>query len=72
MISVKEITEKYLRENGYDGLYSDYCACKVGDLFPCVAEGVENCMPGYESPCDCGDDCGFHITKEKTTNENHE
>ena len=34
-MNVKEIVTKHLKENGYDGLSNDECACKTGDLFPC-------------------------------------
>lgn len=42
-----DIIEKYLRENGYDGLYSPgECACKLGELAPCDSVTTE-CEPGY-------------------------
>lgn len=47
-MDVKTITLTFLRDNGYDGLYSeDDCACKLDDLFPCAYAGVECCQPGY-------------------------
>jgi len=42
-----EIVEKYLADNGFDGLYSHQdCACKKGDLFPCGSP-FDDCKPGY-------------------------
>ena len=34
-MEVIEIVEIHLSEKGYGGLYSDECACVVGDLAPC-------------------------------------
>ena len=45
-MTVLEIVEKYLRDNGYDGLYlPGECACKIGDLAPC-GEINEDCRAG--------------------------
>lgn len=64
-MTVKEIVEDYLKKHGYDGLYQEdlECACLIEDLFPC--ETVGDCLPGYKGPCDCGDDCRFHIYGSK-------
>lgn len=53
-MDVKEIVEKYLKEYGYDGLYSPHieCGCKVGDLMPCGFDVIESCKPGYLVPCE--------------------
>lgn len=49
-MEVREIVEKYLETNGYDGLFSPYeCACKRGDLMPCESD-VSSCEPGYLQP----------------------
>jgi len=54
-MTAKEILERYLRENGYDGLYNDSvqfgdegCGCFLGDLFPCDPEwcDVLGCQAG--------------------------
>ena len=59
-MTVKEIIKQYLREHGYDGLYSDNeCGCEIDDLGPCDGT-LDDCMPGYKVPCDCGDH-NFHI-----------
>lgn len=48
-MTVKEIVEKYLKENGYDGLYdgAEACGCSLGNLIPCNYP-IEFCTPGYE------------------------
>jgi len=48
-MTVSEIIEKYLKENGYDGLYNlnGECACEIGDLIPCV-DYCGDCKPGYK------------------------
>jgi len=46
--SVKSIVEYYLDSNGYSGLYTDGCGCKMGDLAPCLRDGIPmECKPGY-------------------------
>ncbi len=64
-MNVKEIVEKFLKENNYDGLISDdsECACIIGELSPC-GEMNEHCEPGYQGPCDCGDH-DYHIWRTK-------
>lgn len=73
MIDVKEIVERYLVGNKFDGLwsYNNECACLIGDLMPCDEYNTEDCEPGYKKPCDgqsydCP--CDFHVGPEK---ENH-
>ena len=53
-MNVREIVQKYLKENGFDGIYNDECACLTDDLAPC-SESMDDCEPGYRGPCDCGD-----------------
>lgn len=69
--SVLEIVEGHLKASGYDGLYSpnNDCACRIGDLFPCGTEGVEQCRAGYLQKCDpetCNleGECDWHIGEE--------
>ncbi len=54
-MTVKEILKKYLKDNGYDGLFTDSCGCRVGDLMPCLGLGILNeptdCQPGYVTSC---------------------
>ena len=63
-----EIIKTYLRENGYDGLYSDNdCACELDDLAPC-GEFQTDCEVGYLTPCDgtcTPGNCDFHISATK-------
>lgn len=64
-MTVREIIEQYLKENGYDGLYCPIygeCACVVGDLMPCDNDCSE-CEPGYRHPGDSDSD--FYIKEEK-------
>jgi len=69
-MTCKEIVEKYLRDNGYDGLTDGECACGLEDLMPCGDFGSD-CVPGYKVPCPgpdkcpAGGDCEFHISPEK-------
>ncbi len=69
-MEVKQIVEKWLRDNNYDGLTFEDCGCEVGDLIPCGLYVVE-CMAGYKVPCpgpkDCpaDGDCGWHISTSK-------
>lgn len=68
-MTVLDIVRQYLESNGYDGLYdAGECACKRDDLAPCGNIG-HDCMPGYLSACDCGDEHDWHIgpTKEPQT-----
>ena len=61
-MNTQDIIEDYLKKNGFDGLYrAGECACKVGDLFPCGGECVQDCEAGYLMPCDCEDQHRFHI-----------
>jgi hypothetical protein len=47
-MTVKEIVEKWFDEQSeYDGLYSAYCGCVKGDLFPCSDCETDNCTTGY-------------------------
>jgi len=52
-MNVREIIKNFLEENGYDGLYCYYCACKIDDLMPCEEEGIPDCKPGYVQKCPC-------------------
>jgi len=55
------IIQRYLEQNGYDGLYdAGECSCKLGDLAPCDSD-FSDCAAGVLYPCECGGNCGFHI-----------
>ena len=51
-MNIKEIIQKHLRENGFDGLFNDYaeCGCKTDDLVPCDCVNINDCEPGYLRP----------------------
>ena len=76
-MTVKEIIEKYLKDNGFDGLAGLNCGCKMGvDCMCCGWDGT-SCEPGYLTPCDKDCDCGgYHITTIKPetgeSEESHE
>lgn len=68
-IDVLTIVEKYLSDNGYDGLFNEQgeCACLVGELSPasCI---IDDCKAGYKH--ECSDECradhgGWHVSAEK-------
>ena len=60
-MNTKEIIEKYLRDNGFDGLYNeDDCACSLDDLVTC-GDILIDCEAGHRVPCDCGRSHNFHI-----------
>ena len=61
-LTVRNIMVKWLKEHGYDGLFSSDgdCACEINDLFPCEGgiggiDGVPNCQPGYKGIDHTGD-----------------
>jgi hypothetical protein len=48
-MNVREIVERYLRENGFEGLFSQIgeCGCPLSDFMPCYGEDIADCEPGY-------------------------
>lgn len=50
-MNVRQITEHWLRANGFDGLATDGCGCGVDDLMPCDG-GLDNCKPAKRFDCD--------------------
>lgn len=67
-MNVREMLEKSLRENGFDGLVHEEgeCACQIGELVPCESD-FTSCHPGYKVACQCGNGCDFHITETRLT-----
>ena len=65
-MNVKQILTTWLRERGYEGLfYAGFeCGCEVNDLMPCGVYQRE-CQPGFKTPCDCGEDCEWHISGDR-------
>lgn len=60
-MNVKEIVTEYLKKNGYDGLYNPgECGCTIDDLM-CCDDPADDCYAGYLAPCDCGQECAYHI-----------
>ena len=66
--TVLEMTEAYLKEHGYDGLYNEdgECACCIDDLFPC-GDGYDaaGCCAGYKRPAIKGSEYDFYVTANK-------
>lgn len=48
-MTIKEIIKQWLKDNGYDGLYSDECGCSLEDFNACD-ECFCRCEPGYFVP----------------------
>lgn len=70
--TVEAIIERWLKENGFDGLYQQgECSCLAGNLVPCMEDSF-GCDPGVKMPCDCGEGCGFHIGPKKDYMDNQE
>ena len=74
-MDVREIVKRWLKENGYHGLYSDggECACELSDLQPC-GENFSDCSPGIKKTWDemtkdqqtnCESGCDFYILEKR-------
>jgi hypothetical protein len=69
-VNCKNIIKKYLKDNGFDGLYfPGECACKIDDLVSCDG-GFSNCLPGYLHPGDS--DTAWYIKKEPYASTNQQ
>lgn len=72
-MTVKEIVEKWLKDNGYDGLWSENgeCGCALGENFMgCDCTGVDECSSGFKTKCDpetcpASGHCEYHIGPKK-------
>lgn len=65
--TVMDIVKKFLKDNGFDGLFNvnGECACDVKSLCPCDGE-ITECEPGYRiEGCICGQGCDYHIVRDK-------
>jgi len=63
-MDIDDIIEKYLIDNGFDGLcqVDCECACLLDDLFPC-GDIYFSCRPGFKiDGCTCGEGCDFHVS----------
>ena len=69
-MEIRQIVEKWLRANNYDGLVTENCGCEVDDLMPCDNYRPD-CTAGYKVPCPGGEDCPadgdcpWHISTSK-------
>lgn len=50
-MTVRKLVKDWLKEHGYDGLYTADCGCSIGDLVPCGEPCFMDCKPGYRVPC---------------------
>ncbi len=73
-ITVKDIVQMYLVENGYDGLAGDGCGygCELVDLMEdCNGECIADCAPAMKVFCkpedceDCRSDCDGHTRRKE-------
>lgn len=69
-IPISQIVEKYLRDNGFDGLCNgDFeCGCGLNSLCACEYPDWVNCIPGYKMFDDDSDSESYGetiIVKEK-------
>jgi len=57
-----EALRLWLEQNGYDGLVDDGgdCGCELSEFAPCDGE-VGSCVAAHKVPCECGDDCEWHM-----------
>ena len=64
LTTVRDIIEKYLRANGYDGLAYDGCGCGIDELMMCESP-FEHCQPAYKGIAPEGEDPGdwFYFDK---------
>jgi len=55
-VNVRDIIAEYLREHGYDGLWTDIdgCGCWAKDLMPCCS-WTGACQPGIEATDEDGE-----------------
>ena len=47
MPTVRTIISVWLKNYGFDGLYTDECGCLLSDLIPCDRD-CGDCKPGYK------------------------
>lgn len=55
-LTVRDIVAQYLRANGYDGLTSRMCCCRLDGLIPCgkyASATPGNCVPGHLGVGEC-------------------
>ena len=73
-MTVIELVEFSLKQEGYDGLYDigGECACEIGDIAPCGHIGLTSCLAGHrywceDTDCEYTADAGkhWHMRKDK-------
>ena len=69
-MTVREIVARYLRANGFDGLYNDVgCGCDLSDLMPCDGPS-DMCEPSFRTYCpNCGDDVFVPVRVRRNLDE---
>lgn len=55
-MNLRNIVEKWLKDNNYDGLAGDCCGCELNDLMPCDEPNAE-CQPVYKRICPGEEKC---------------
>ena len=50
-MNLRQIIEKHLKDNGFDGLCGDECGCQTNELWPCDSPDMDVCRPGYKRIC---------------------
>jgi len=54
-MTLKEIVQKYLQDNGFKGLAGENCGCGLDDLMPCAGCGDNpspDCVPAMHRKCE--------------------
>lgn len=64
MMNLIELVKAQLQSQGFDGLCSDSCGCKIDDLMPC-GEPSPNCTAGYKHIISVDGYSEWVITKSK-------
>lgn len=68
--SALECISSYLKDHGYDGLYSDECGCLADDLAPCGNMSMSYCFAGYNDREEAQmQGCAYWITHVKPKDE---
>lgn len=55
--TIREIVKAFLVQHGYDGLWCEWCACNLDDLFPCDECPGDDCQAGHIVPCPGIEEC---------------
>lgn len=65
-MNVRQIISFWLKENGYDGLYTTNCSCTLENLMMCdERDNLLECKAGYKMACRCSFKCDYHIGTKK-------